>query len=162
MKRACASIVSVGQIIWARWCHNVFTSFKFRRQIHRQPCGKYFTQTQNSAISAKLIYRANNAQVATSLLTSCNNLFQQADIRMRSHGLRQLVDDKSVASCQETCCKLIVKTCYPQPSCKFFQQVVRSLQMTICSNPGILTALFQLYIKTNEFVATCWQFAIIR
>ena len=31
---------------------------------------------------------------------------------MRSHGLRQLVDDKSVASCQQTCCKVIVKTCY--------------------------------------------------
>ena len=35
--------------------------------------------------------------------------YQQADIRMRSHGLRQLTDDKSVASCQQTCCKLIVK-----------------------------------------------------
>ena len=42
-------------------------------------------------------YTAKNAQFATSLLTSCNNLLQQADIRMRSHGLRQLVDDKSVA-----------------------------------------------------------------
>ena len=29
--------------------------------------------------------------------------YQQADIRMRSHGLRQLVDDKSVASCEQTC-----------------------------------------------------------
>ena len=47
-----------------------------------------------------------NAQVAASLLRSCNNLLQQADIRMRSHGLRQLVDDKSVASCQIACCKL--------------------------------------------------------
>ena len=40
--------------------------------------------------------------------------YQQADIRMRSHGLRQLVDNKSVANCQQTCCKLISKTCYPQ------------------------------------------------
>ena len=38
--------------------------------------------------------------------------YQQADIRTRSHGLRQLVDDKFVASCQQICCKLIVKTCY--------------------------------------------------
>ena len=45
---------------------------------------------------------------------------QQADIRMRSHCLRQLVDDKSVASCQQICCKLIVKTCYPQACCKLF------------------------------------------
>ena len=61
-----------------------------------------------------VFYAAKNAPVATSLLTSCNNLLQQADIRMRSHGLRQLVDDKSVASCQQACCKLILKTCYPQ------------------------------------------------
>ena len=41
---------------------------------------------------------------------SCNKLVdnleqtccQQADIRMRSHGLRQLVHNKSVASCQQT------------------------------------------------------------
>ena len=54
---------------------------------------------------------------------------------MHSHGLRQLVDDKSVASCQQTCCKLIVKTCYPQACCKLFQQVVTSLQMTSCNKP---------------------------
>ena len=36
-------------------------------------------------------YTAKNVQVATSLLKSCNNLLQQADIRMRSHGLLQLV-----------------------------------------------------------------------
>ena len=44
---------------------------------------------------------------ATSLLTSCNNLLQQADIRMRSHGLRQLFGDMYVASCRQTCCKLL-------------------------------------------------------
>ena len=70
-----------------------------------------------------------NAQVATSLLTSCKNLLQQAV----SHGLQQLADDKSVASCQQICCKLIVKTCYPQACCKLFQQVVTSLQMTCCN-----------------------------
>ena len=32
--------------------------------------------------------------------------FNKSDIRMRSHGLRQLVDDSFVASCQQTCCKL--------------------------------------------------------
>ena len=47
-------------------------------------------------------YTVTNTQVATSLLTSCNNLLQQADIRMRLHGLRQLVGEKSVASCQQT------------------------------------------------------------
>ena len=41
-------------------------------------------------------YTTKNAQIATSLLTPCNILLQQADIKMRSPGLRQLVDDKSV------------------------------------------------------------------
>ena len=49
-------------------------------------------------------------------------LTQQADIRMHSHGVRQFVDDKSVASCQQTCCKFVVKTCYLQElaCCKLF------------------------------------------
>ena len=67
----------------------------------------------------------------TSFICSSN----EANIRMRSHGLRQLVDDKSIASCQQTCCKLIVKTCYPQACYKLFQQVVTSLQMTSCNKP---------------------------
>ena len=87
-------------------------------------------------MSAWMPYTANNAQVETSLLTSCNNLLQQADIRMRSHGLRQLVDDKSVASCEQACCKLILKTFYPQACYKLFQQVAASLQMTSCNKPG--------------------------
>ena len=37
--------------------------------------------------------------------------YQQADIRMCSFGLQQLIDHTFVASCQQTCCKLIVKTC---------------------------------------------------
>ena len=53
-------------------------------------------------------HTAENLQVALSLLTSCNNLLQQAD------SLQQLVEDKSVASCQQTCFKLIVQTCYQQ------------------------------------------------
>ena len=74
------------------------------------------------------------AQVAKGLLTCCNNLLQ-ANTKMRSHGSRQLVDDKSVASCQQTCCKLIVKTCYPQACCKLFQQVVTCLPMTSYNKP---------------------------
>ena len=61
-------------------------------------------------------------------VTSCINLLQEADAWMRWHVLQQLVDDKqSVAGCQETCCNLIVKTCYPQACCKLFQQLVASL-----------------------------------
>ena len=57
-----------------------------------------------------------------------NIIKQEADIRMHSHGLRQLLDDKSVASYQQTCCKLIVKTCYPQA----LLQVV----LTRCNEPA--------------------------
>ena len=52
---------------------------------------------------------------------------------MRLHVLQQPVDNKSVASCQQACSKLIVRTCYPQACCKLFQQVVTSLQMTNCN-----------------------------
>ena len=90
-------------------------------------------------------YTATNAQVITSLLTSSNNLLQQDDIRMRSHGLRQLVDNNFVASCRKTCCKMIVQTFYQQACCKLFQQVVTSLQMT---------GLLQLD-EIDKFVATC-------
>ena len=58
----------------------------------------------------QLQYPTKSAQVNV-LKKTC---YQQVDIRMRSHGLRQLVNDKSVESCQLTCCMLIVKTCYPQ------------------------------------------------
>ena len=85
---------------------------------------------------------------------SCNKSFdilqqtcyQQADIRMRFNDLRQLVGDKSVASCQQTCSKLIVKTRYQQACCKLFQEVLKSLQMTSCNKPDF-----------NRLVATLWN-----
>ena len=55
-------------------------------------------------------------------LTFCNRLVIEKlhdiirdayDIGL-SCNLRQLVDDEFVASCQQTCCQLITKTCYPQ------------------------------------------------
>ena len=78
--------------------------------------------------------------------------YQQADITMRSHGLRQLVDDKSVESCQQSCCKLIVKTCYQQACLKLFQQVVKSLQITSCNKPCFKDLL--KLDKTDKIVAT--------
>ena len=56
------------------------------------------------------------------------DLLQQSDLHL--HGLRQLVDYKSVTSCEQTGCKFSVKTCHPKACCKLFQQVVTSLQMT--------------------------------
>ena len=64
---------------------------------------------------------------------------------MHSYGLRQLVHDKSVASCQQTCYKLIIRTCYPQACCKLFQQVVTSLLVSSCNKPDFeQTVLLQL------------------
>ena len=61
-------------------------------------------------------YTAKNVQVLR-LLTSWNNLLQQADIRIHLHGLQQLVTtsllqvvNKLVASYQQTCCKLTIST----------------------------------------------------
>ena len=78
---------------------------------------------KTSNYTAKM-HRSQQARLylATDLLSTSQ--YQDA-----SHGLRQLVNDKSVASCQQTCCKLIVKTCLPQVCCKLFHQVVVSLQM---------------------------------
>ena len=60
-----------------------------------------------------------------SVYTFCNSpSYQQADN----------ADKKHIASCQQTCCKLIVKTFYPKACCKLFQQVVTSLQTTSCNN----------------------------
>ena len=44
---------------------------------------------------------------------------QQAEIRMRAYHLQQVADDRTIASCQRTCCKWIVKTYNPhdQSSC---------------------------------------------
>ena len=51
------------------------------------------------------------------------------------YGLWQLVDDKSLASCQQACRMLIVKTCYPQACFQLFQQVVTSLAMISFDKP---------------------------
>ena len=71
--------------------------------------------TDQSCKLSPYIYTAKKARVTTRLFTSCNNLLQQADIRMRSHGFRQLVTtslllvvNRLVASCQQTCRKLVI------------------------------------------------------
>ena len=68
---------------------------------------------------------ARNFAACDDILISCS---------LQWHNLRQLIDNnRSVASCQQTCCKLIAKTCYPQAYCKLSQQVGTSLQMANCS-----------------------------
>ena len=60
---------------------------------------KRFQFTSNRKQSNDVVF-SKYAQVAASLLTSCNiqTCYQQADIRMCSHGLRQLV----ASGCQNT------------------------------------------------------------
>ena len=60
---------------------------------------------------------------------------------MCSHGLWQLVESK-----------WIVQTCYQKASCKLFQQVVTSLQVTSSNKPD-LAGLLQLD-EIDELVAT--------
>ena len=75
--------------------------------------------------------------------------YQQADTRMGSYGLRQLVDDKSIASYRQPCCKLFIKTCYPHACCKLFQQVVTSLQMKNCNKPDFNRLNYYKLIEWN-------------
>ena len=74
--------------------------------------------------------------------------YQRADTRTGSYGLRQLVDDKSVASCRQPCCKLFIKTCYPRSCCKLFQHVT-SLQMKNCNKPDFNRLSYYNLIEWN-------------
>ena len=73
---------------------------------------------------------------------------------MRSHGLRQLVDDKSVASCQQTCYKLVNLTGLLQivsASCnKSANDIATSLILTGFCNLTKLTSLLQLVDKLKQ------------
>ena len=101
------------------------------------------------------VYTAKNAQVAANLLTSCNNLLQ-VYIRCVHMACDKLVDYEPVTCCQQFCYKSIVETCYPQVCCKFFQQVVTSLQMITCNKRVKLTtcnmsnAFLAVYLCSSE------------
>ena len=55
--------------------------------------------------------------------------------RSRDQYIEFTDDDKSVASCQQTCCKLIVQTCHPQACCKLFQinEIDKLVKLTTCN-----------------------------
>ena len=61
---------------------------------------------------------AKNAQVETSL-TSFDRLDQQADVRMPL----QVVGGQSIASSQQSCSKLIVKTCVHRLAASCFNKL---------------------------------------
>ena len=81
-------------------------------------------------------------------------MLQQVDIRMRSYGLRQLVDDKSIASCQQIIadsCKLIISTGFLQvalTSCN------KSANDKLQQRSLILTDLLQID-EIDKFVVIC-------
>ena len=58
---------------------------------------KWFTIMVHANHRSNSLHRHSNAQVVTiksvDIFLKSTDFFQQADIRMRSHGLRQLVDD---------------------------------------------------------------------
>ena len=115
------------------------TQFKWRMYCSNNVINK----TKNSLIVhegitsiAELLFAVCQqiTQVTTRLLTSYNRVV-----------INKLMSGcvcwwlATVASCQQTCCKLIVKTYFPQACCKLFQQVVTSLQMRKVTTSLILT-----------------------
>ena len=83
---------------------------------------------QNNQVCMHVHYRAcytaKNARHCNKFVDILQQTcFQQADIRMRLHGLRQLVDDKSVASCEQTCCKLLSKLVIHRLAASCFNKV---------------------------------------
>ena len=58
------------------------------------------------SIGSKL-FQHTQSNLQPACLLPCSH---QADIRLRSHRLLRLDDNKSAASCQQACCKLIAKT----------------------------------------------------
>ena len=92
-------------------------------------------------------------------------LLDQANIRMRLHrfSLLRLVDNKSAASCQQTCCKLITETFYSQAWCKLFQQLIASLQISSCNKSDFRRLSVTWWIQqacckliTETFYSQAW------
>ena len=59
------------------------------------------------------IYSQKHASYNKSVDILQQTCYQRPNIRMCLHGLQQLVDDKSIASCQHTCCKLLKFPWFP-------------------------------------------------
>ena len=72
-------------------------------------CHRTFFQAFFARLAARL-YVAIHSQKCVSCSKSVASFCRQADIRMRSHRLLRLEDNKSPASCQQACCKLIIGT----------------------------------------------------
>ena len=111
-----------------------------------------------NTVCMRYFFTATSAHVAASLLQAC--CFEhchQVDIRMRSHCLLRLDNNKSAASCQLAWCKLIVKTFYPQAWCILFQQLVTNLQILDCNKSDFhrLAATGWIQQTCHNLLTTC-------
>ena len=61
------------------------------------------------------------------------------------------------ASCEQACCKLIVKTFYPEAWCKLFQQLAASRQISSCNKSDFhrLTASWWIQQTCCNLLTTC-------
>ena len=82
-------------------------------------------ERQNDILCIHSPKGASCTKAATGLLPCCQDAFASL-----SPG--RLDDNKSAASGQQACCKLIVRTFYVQAKCKLFQQLAASLQISCC------------------------------
>ena len=82
--------------------------------------------------------RGSCSKSATALLLCCH----QADIRMRSHRLLRLDENKSAANCQQAWCKMIIETFYPQAWCKLHQ---------VCKYQVETSLIFTDLLQVDEF-----------
>ena len=83
----------------------VFIPRKLKRMLdrsgNRARCLVYFSSCRSIELHSE---KCPNCNKSTAGLLPCN---YQADIRMGSHRLLRLDDNKSAASCQQACCKVI-------------------------------------------------------
>ena len=91
--------------------------------------------------------RASCITSAAGLLPCCH----EADIRMRSHRLLRLDDNRSAASCQQAWCNLIIETLCSQAWCKLFQRLHpwRKIEQ--------LRIKWKLPVKITYFEFHCWE-----
>ena len=90
---------------------------------------------------------------AAGLLLCCH----QADIRMRSHRLLRLDDNKSAASCQQDWCKLIIEVFIHKLDANCFNNLWQVCKYQVDTSL-IFTDLLQLD-EVNRLAAICWQLA---
>ena len=105
-------------------------------------------------------YTARGAQVSASLLQSycCLAVMHQAAISYQDMFSRIACSGFMITSCQQAWRKLIVKTSYPQPWCKLFQQFTASLQISCkLGHVWFLQTWCNLMKPTEKLASSLWR-----